>query len=103
VKCKNCNTEIADKALICYRCGRSTSEPRITPPTGGSLFEHRRRSRRPMLVVLLIVVAVALALAWFMWSGDLRVSYLRFDMPPLTTSIIEPGILPLLGMSWMML
>ena len=25
--CKNCSTEIAGEALICYRCGTATSEP----------------------------------------------------------------------------
>ena len=54
MNCKYCQTEIADKALICYRCGRSTTEPRIAPPSGGSLFEHRRRSRLPMIVVVVI-------------------------------------------------
>jgi hypothetical protein len=24
--CRNCGTEIADKALICYRCGTATTE-----------------------------------------------------------------------------
>ncbi len=65
MKCKHCQTEIADKALICYRCGRSTTEPRITPPSGGSLFEHRRRSRLPMIVVVVIVILVALLAAWY--------------------------------------
>src|SRR3970040_374148 len=45
VTCKYCQTEIADKAIICYRCGRSTTEPRVAPPSQGSLFEARRRSR----------------------------------------------------------
>ena len=31
--CRNCGTEIADKALICYRCGTATTEPRVKPPT----------------------------------------------------------------------
>ncbi len=25
--CRHCGTEIADKALICYRCGAATSDP----------------------------------------------------------------------------
>jgi hypothetical protein len=65
--CKHCGTEIADKALICYRCGRATTEPRITPPAEGSLFDRPRRSRVPMVVVILIVLALLLALAW--WAG----------------------------------
>lgn len=30
--CRQCGTEIADKALICYRCGTATTEPKIAPP-----------------------------------------------------------------------
>src|SRR4051794_2353264 len=44
MKCKYCGTEIADKALICYRCGNATTEPRFKPPSEGSLFEKPRRS-----------------------------------------------------------
>ena len=94
MKCKYCDTEIADKALICYRCGRSTTEPRIAPPASGSLFEHRRRSRRPMIAVLAVVVAIVLFLLWFLLGGDLRIGHLRFDHPDSTASIIELGRLP---------
>jgi hypothetical protein len=63
--CKVCGTEIADKALICYRCGHATTEPRIKPPAEGSLFEPPRRSRMPMvLIVVILVLLVALAAAW---------------------------------------
>ena len=61
MKCKYCQTEIADKALICYRCGKSTTEPRIEPPSGGSLFEHRRRSRLPIVIVAVLVILALLA------------------------------------------
>ena len=27
MKCRNCGTEIADKAIICYRCGVGTTDP----------------------------------------------------------------------------
>lgn len=63
--CKYCGTEIADKALICYRCGHATTEPRIKPPAEGPLFERpRRRSPVPILIAVLIVLAVLIAL-WF--------------------------------------
>ena len=91
--CKNCRTEISDKALICYRCGRSTTEPRITPPSGGSLFEHRRRSRLPMIAVAIVVILVVILLAWFYLSGAQRVGHSMFGEPGVTTPIIEPGIL----------
>jgi hypothetical protein len=99
--CKYCQTEIADKALICYRCGRSTTEPRITPPATGSLFERRRRSRWPLITVVVIVILLAL-LAWFLWAGESSVGRLRFTTPFDRASIIdEAAILPaLVDMSW---
>ena len=65
MRCTHCGTEIADKALICYRCGNATTEPRIAPPADRSLFERPRRSRLPIVAILLIVIVVLLALAWF--------------------------------------
>jgi hypothetical protein len=65
--CRNCQTEIADNALICYRCGRATTDPKVKPPTEGSIFEHRRRSRWP-LVIAIVIVAI-LAAAWFLLTG----------------------------------
>lgn len=40
MKCRNCGTEIADKAIVCYRCGVGTTEPVRKPaplpaPDGG--------------------------------------------------------------------
>jgi hypothetical protein len=67
MKCRNCNTEIADNALICYRCGRATTDPKVKPPTEGSIFAHRRRSRWP--VILVIVILAILAAAWLLLSG----------------------------------
>jgi hypothetical protein len=67
MKCRNCGTEIADNALICYRCGRATTDPRVKPPTEGSIFEHRRKSRWPVIVVI-VIVAIAAA-AWLMLNG----------------------------------
>jgi uncharacterized membrane protein YvbJ len=63
VICKYCGTEIADKALICYRCGNATTEPRIKPPAEGPLFERPRRSRMPVVIAVLIVLAILIAWA----------------------------------------
>lgn len=62
--CAHCGTEIADKALICYRCGNATTEPRITPPAEASLFERPRRSKLPIVAIVVLVVLL-LALAAF--------------------------------------
>ena len=65
MKCKHCGTEIADKALICYRCGNATTEPRIKPPSEGSLFERPRRSRRPIVAIVILII-LALIVAWML-------------------------------------
>jgi protein-S-isoprenylcysteine O-methyltransferase Ste14 len=58
MKCKKCGTEIADKALICYRCGTSTFEP--PTPTG----ERRRTSRLlPSLIALVLLIGAGLFMA----------------------------------------
>jgi len=40
--CRNCGAEIADKALICYRCGTATTEakhkPAALPPASRGSF-----------------------------------------------------------------
>ena len=69
MKCKSCGTAIADKALICYRCGNATTEPRIKPPDEGSLFERPRRSRMP-LVAIIILIVLALVAAWALGLFD---------------------------------
>ena len=63
--CRNCGTEIADKALICYKCGTATTEPRIKPPSEGPLFARPRRSRVPVVILVVLIVLALLLLAWF--------------------------------------
>ena len=57
--CRNCGTEIADKALICFRCGAATTDPIHKPPPAS-----RGRGSRGSLVasVLALVLLVILAL-----------------------------------------
>ena len=68
MKCTHCDTEIADKALICYRCGNATTEPRIKPPAERSLFEKPRRSRWPLVWIVLLILLLILA-AWMFSDG----------------------------------
>jgi uncharacterized OB-fold protein len=39
MQCRKCGTDIAEKALICYKCGTSTTEakhqPYVAPKSGG--------------------------------------------------------------------
>jgi hypothetical protein len=54
MKCRNCGTEIADKALVCYRCGTATAEPRIPPPP-----EPQARGPLPSVLAVLVTAAAA--------------------------------------------
>ena len=68
--CKHCGTEIADKALICYRCGNATTEPRIKPPADGPIFNRPRRSRLPMVIIVVLILLLALAAVWYFTSNQ---------------------------------
>ncbi len=57
MKCRNCGTEIADKALICYRCGVATTEARYPPAD-----IHDRRSHRGVSTIVWIVIAILILL-----------------------------------------
>jgi hypothetical protein len=54
--CRQCGTEIADKALICFRCGAATAEPRVRPPAP----RRRRGSLVPSAIALVLLVIAAL-------------------------------------------
>jgi uncharacterized membrane protein YvbJ len=59
VQCRNCGTEIADKALICYKCGTATTEAKYQPaplPRAGA-----SSSRTTLLLVLVVVIAGLIA------------------------------------------
>ena len=62
MNCRYCGTEIAAKALICFRCGKATSDPRVAPPAGASVFAHTNRSRWPVIVLVVVSAVVAAAL-----------------------------------------
>ena len=63
--CTHCGAQITEKALICYRCGNATTEPRIKPPDDVSLFDRPRRSRLP-LVAIVVLILLAIIAAWAM-------------------------------------
>ena len=59
--CRHCGTEIADKAIVCYRCGAGTTDPVRKPAAVG-----RRRSS----LFGLVVIAVLLLLGLFMGQAS---------------------------------
>ena len=54
MKCQNCGTEIAEKALICYRCGEATTAPKFAPPPA-----PRTRGPLPVIIAILLLIGVA--------------------------------------------
>jgi zinc ribbon protein len=63
--CRKCGTEIADKALICYRCGTATTEARIKPPVPSA-----PSSRWPGAIALLALALAGLFMGRVV-QGDL--------------------------------
>jgi hypothetical protein len=61
MNCTHCGTRIADKALICYKCGNATVEARVVP------LGRTRRTRGA--VTGIVVIALLALLAW--WLGYL--------------------------------
>ena len=56
MQCRNCGTEIADKAIVCYRCGVGTTEPVRKPAV-----LQKRPAGVPLAAALLpLILALAL-------------------------------------------
>ena len=56
MQCRNCGIEIADQALICYRCGTATTEAKFKPVP-------IRTRRMPMALITALTATAALAAA----------------------------------------
>jgi cytochrome b561 len=57
VICRKCGTEIAAKALICYRCGTATTEPVFKPAPP-------RRMSASLIVSLLALALLVMVVAY---------------------------------------
>jgi uncharacterized membrane protein YvbJ len=64
MQCKNCGTQIADKALICYKCGTATTDAKYQPV---QLSRGRRGPSR--LIIILIAVLLVMALVYYFRLG----------------------------------
>lgn len=60
MQCRNCGTEIADKAIVCYRCGHATTDPVRKAAV--------IRPKRSPLVSLLVAAVLALLAVWFAYA-----------------------------------
>jgi len=63
MQCRSCGTEIADKAIVCYRCGHATTDPVRRPVPIA-------RRRNP-LVSLVLVAALAI-LGIYLYQASTR-------------------------------
>ncbi len=58
MQCRSCGTEIADKAIVCYRCGAGTTDPVRKP---AAVKPPGRPSLAPGIVLLLVALAALVA------------------------------------------
>ena len=58
--CRHCGIEIADKALICYRCGTATTEAKYKPHVAA------RRTSSSTILIVAIVLALLVLLGYFL-------------------------------------
>ena len=72
--CRHCGTEIADKAIVCYRCGTGTAEPVRKP------VEIRAR-RGPGVVPIVILILLALLAAFMGWEYQVFGVDILIDFP----------------------
>jgi uncharacterized membrane protein YvbJ len=63
MRCRQCGTEIADKALICFRCGTATSEAKFKPPASAGSRRPRRTLGYTVAIVLVVLLVILLLLA----------------------------------------
>lgn len=85
MQCRNCGIEIADKALICYKCGTATIEAKYQP-----VATPRAASSRLGFVVfvVLLVLLVALVLYAGRTSDDETVRSLRWATAAVAVAIV---------------
>jgi uncharacterized membrane protein YvbJ len=61
MQCRNCGTEIAEKALICYRCGTPTTEAKFKAPSVRRAPGRRRVVLSASLIAILLLLAIFIA------------------------------------------
>ena len=73
MNCRNCGIEIADKAIVCYRCGTATADPVRKPA------EIRRR-RGGVVPIVMLILAALLAL-FFGYEYHVFGVHILIDLP----------------------
>ena len=64
MKCRQCGTEIADKALICFRCGAAVTEAVYKPA-------EIKTTKRPVVVYVVFAILVLIAILLLMFRSQL--------------------------------
>jgi hypothetical protein len=64
VKCRSCGHEIAENAIVCYRCGTPTAGEPPARPSGRPKPRGVRTSLVVAVIVALLAAAAAVGLAW---------------------------------------
>jgi hypothetical protein len=62
MKCTRCQAEIADKAIVCYRCGTPTAIP--APPERPAAGAQ---GLGPITIIIILVVLAALVAAGYLF------------------------------------
>jgi DNA-directed RNA polymerase subunit N (RpoN/RPB10) len=62
MKCRTCGTEIADKALICFRCGTAVTEAVYKPA-------ELKKTKRPVIVYVVFGVLVLAAIVLLLFRS----------------------------------
>jgi hypothetical protein len=60
MRCRDCGTEIADKALVCYKCGAATTEPTFKPPAAKANASWLALFVSALALALLVILAIYL-------------------------------------------
>jgi uncharacterized membrane protein YvbJ len=65
MQCRQCGTEIADKAIVCFRCGHAT-----TDPVRRAVVIKKRRSPLASFAAILLLVLLALYMGYASQSAQ---------------------------------
>ena len=86
MQCRNCGAAIADKALICYKCGTATTEAKYQPAPLPAA------SSRSGLVPTVIAIALLVGVAFYLERGSTAASSQWVTYVAVAAAVIIIGI-----------
>jgi bacteriorhodopsin len=84
MRCRQCGAEIADKALICYRCGTATTEAKYR---AAPVRSRSSRSSLIATVVALALIAILFVVMGRVATGDTS-QYVRYAAVAIAVVIV---------------